>query len=403
MEEEEDYYFDEDQEEIEEEEIEDENRILEEYRNYWREQYDPRKPGLSLPASLQREKLLKKPGEWEKFRQQRIEQLRQRSQQRSMRKQNEELVETMKSSLLCQNLSLEEQRNIPSDMLISLRMTPKEGREVERSETYPGRYRRVCYRLDNLYSFLHGRYGPNRRDWIDPFTKVRYSFSQQDRISSSFKRMFPCQSNSDGGSGSDSDSNIGSRELTFPTELIPQSSASHRIQIPDSYYSKIISSSNLQNSPYIFVISNYPFQGSGRRVENSNSYFVGLDAISSHKNETVGLSSKLMEEMKLKGGDLISIKECFGLPLAKKIVLKVKDRDYWNTLPFELLEDVRSTLEELISNNYFALQVAEIFDIEIYDKTITFILERIETVDGQNILSALNVRPGGLTLDLEII
>ena len=379
MEEEEDYYFD--KEDSIQEEKEDENRILEEYRNYWREQYDPRKPGLSLPASLQRERLLKKPGEWEKFRQQRIEQLRQRSQQRSMRKQNEELVETMKSSLLCQNLSLEEQRNIPSDMLISLRMTPKEGN------------RRVCYRLDNLYSFLHGRYGPNRRDWIDPFTKVRYSFSQQDRISSSFKRMFPC----------DISDKIGSRELTFPTELIPQSSASHRIQIPDSYYSKIISSSNLQNSPYIFVISNYPFQGSGRRVENSNSYFVGLDAISSHKNETVGLSSKLMEEMKLKPNDLISIKECFGLPLAKKIVLKVKDRNYWNTLPFELLEDVRSTLEELISNNYFALQVAENFDVELYDKTITFILERIETVDGQNVLSALNVRPGGLTLDLEII
>ena len=58
-------------EELQEEEGEDEGaeesrKILQDYQEYWKKLYSPDYPGLSMPAKLQREKLLKKSGEWRK-------------------------------------------------------------------------------------------------------------------------------------------------------------------------------------------------------------------------------------------------------------------------------------------------------------------------------------------------
>lgn len=354
-------------------------QLLSEYQQYWRQQYDPNKPGLPLPATLQRERLLRRPGEWERMQQTRTEQIRQRSVQRAEERRKSLITERMKSNLLCQNLSLSEQRNIPSELVISLRV----------------RNKRVCYRLDNLYAYLYGRYGADKGTWIDPFTEMAYSTEQQNEIETAFRRLFPCLG-----------SNI--REYNFQVEPMFESPLSHRIQIPHSLYMQILQRMNINaNSPYIFIISNYPLGSSNqdnalRKVENSLAHFVGLEAISSHMGNTVRISPSLMSEMNLQIGDVVSLRECHGLPLAQKMTLRLLDKESLADVSENVREDVRLALENLISENYYALQVPENFVIEMYGQIFVFTLTNITTTDGRNVLAAINAAPGGLTLDLEI-
>src|SRR5579862_3140385 len=166
------------------EELQDDEKaenILKDYLEYWKEQYSPEFAGLSLPAKLQRERILKKPGEWEKMQQTNLAKVRQRVEERAKKIIAEKLV--------CQNITPEESKQIPKDLLVSFLIQIKRKND---KTSGPIQTKKVCYVIPTLYAYLIGRYGPKPTDWIDPHTKTAYTFSQRQKLEKVFDKTFHC-------------------------------------------------------------------------------------------------------------------------------------------------------------------------------------------------------------------
>lgn len=355
----------------------DEDKELVEYKKQWQERYSPEKPGLSPMAKIQRERILKKPGEWERLREPALSKIKEKIQTRQAIKKTKRL----KEMVLCQNITSEERKMIPKDLLVSLQMPiDKENPKITQ---------RVCYILPNLYAYLAGRYGNKPNAWSDPHTKIAYSISQQRKLETLFKKMFPCRKSFLQG--------------TYRVEERgPKGKGYGRIQIPENLYYRLIQEERFNNSmPLILQLINSVPHRFGPRINDTHAVFVGLDEIGSHKGDTFKLDKNLMDYLGLSNGSEIWVQDCSGLPVAKKITLLPLDAKQWSSTDVGAIEDIRIGLEDYINKNYYALQVPQRLRSQWHNQDFDFELVKIEDENGNNVLSAITTKPGGHELELQ--
>lgn len=368
-------YEDEDEDYNQDEDVSEEDE-LEEYKKYWQEKYSPEKPGLSPMAKIQRERILKKPGEWERMREPVLAKLKGQIKERQAVKKTKRL----KERVLCQNLTPEERKGIPKELLVSLQM-PIDNKNPDITQ-------RVCYLLPNLYAYLTGRHHDKPNLWIDPYTKSFYSIGQQQKLETLFKKMFPCRKSFLKG-------------IYKVEEKGPKGKGYGRIQIPETLYHKLIQEDRLSGGvPLILQLFNLVYYHYGS-INDARAVFVGLDEVGSHKGDTFKLDKDLMKYLKLKDGGEIWVQDCSGLPVAKKITLFPLDARQWSSTPADAVEDIRVGLEDYINKNYYALQVPQQLRSQWKGQNFDFELVKIEDESGKNVLSAITTRPGGHELELQ--
>ena len=371
-------YEEDENENTDQEEEEIENPLLTEYKKYWKERYSPEHPGLLPIAQARRQRILNNAGEWAKMRELPLARLSEQAKS----KRSKQNLKRIKELLICQNITPEERKKIPKDLLVTLLMPiNKNNNKIKQ---------RVCYSIPNLYAYLTGKYGNNSNMWVDPYTKILYTIPQERKLATLFKQMFPCK-----------------KTFLQGRYTVEQrrgkGNGLARVQIPDTLYHRLIQENRIDTSvPLILQIVNIAY-GNKRilDINSAHAVFVGLDEISSHPGSGIKLDKELMEYLNLKDGEEIWLQDCTGLPVAKRIILRPLDSDTNWLNDFHAMANIRTGLEDYINKNYYAVQVPQKLQSEWDGKKYHFEVVGIIDENDKKVLSAISTRPGGHELELD--
>jgi hypothetical protein len=333
------------------------SNIMNEYKEWWKLKYDPELPGLIMSAKLQRERLLKKPGEWEKMRNIKLQEL----SGKIYKKKEKKAMELYKKVALCANLSHEDKSQIPQHLLITLYMPNNKYRV------------KLCYNIVDLYSHLIALYGKPTTltgvgsNWIDPTTGQRYSVSQINNILKYFQDTELFLRNTISG--------------IYSVSEKPMDAIHGAITLPDNLYNNLISTGMVKaDQPIIIQLFNLSVYNP-KPIQECRSIYVSIDEfLPAYAGDDIKLSSDLMQMLGVQYGDKLHLQNCIGLRNIDKIVFYPIEQEIWSTV--KDAEAVRSYLENYIGDNFSALGLKQIIPIVIDNLIIH--LQIIQLFDKSN-------------------
>ena len=354
------------------------NKITEEYKEWWKLKYDPELPGLLISAKLHRERLLKKPGEWEKTRVIKLQDLAQKIYVRTARK----AFELFKKAALCSNLTKEEKDRIPQHLLITLFMFDNKHKV------------KLCYNIIDLYSYLVSLYGKPTTianigsNWIDPTTKQRYNISQINHILKYFQDTGLYLRNTISG--------------IYKISEKPIAANQGAIILPDQLYNSLIYDGMIkEGEPIIIQLFNHSIRNP-KPIQECKSLYVSIDEfLPSYEGSDIKLSRDLMEMLEVKIGDKLYLQNCMGLRNIDKIIFYPIEQEIWSTMQDSDAGAVRAYLENYINDNFSALGVKQIIPIVIDNKIINLQIIQLFDKTNQLLVSGLVKYINGMDVKID--
>jgi hypothetical protein len=357
--------------------LDDPNKFLEEYRQWWIKTYGI-DPTLKGPALYHREATLRRKGP-QGIRKEREEEFKSKLRKKQYLDLPAEERETIMAKKIqqayrkyrtCENLTPEEIRKMDPRQLIRLRFTIEEKGKKS--------FKVMCYDALKLYLYLTTNFGSDSFSWkimipvggkqIPKFLTHR----QIDQIKKIWSELSPCEKN-------------------IPKALQVEYSETNETLISKKLYNEIVQRDTIPDSILV-------------RLFNKNGDYLYQNVVGYHEGaeNQIYVPSSVLEALKVNPGNIIYMEECFRLTAQPITYLKLLPLSIgWNKIPDKDIETIVNLIQDTV-DKYVILKVGDPIAFDYKDIPILLQVAEIKS-KGRSLTVGLSKLPGGNVIDVDFL